>query len=219
MSDGHIPTGVSGKFWFNWQQPPNVCSPLSSYLPAEHLPILTVAATFLGYTAKERKEKKRKTNGGKGERQVFCSSNLSAEEPVWGQHAKWIPTWHMESGLMMTELTLNKVHADITVQSPNGDKCQCNTFIVWSADSLHAADDIEWIHAVSLYSMSVSEGKTTSHIKLYEPCVNCHSCLLSLSSRRQYHNSRLHDALKIFQCQWKRCHPVGHIQCVETDLH
>lgn len=161
-------------------------------------------------TRKKRKEKQM-VGKGKDESSVHLTSVQKSQ--CERQHAKWILTWHMESGLKMTELTLTKVHEDITVQSPNGDKCQCNTFIVWSADSLHAADDIKWIHAVSLYSMSVSEGKTTSYIKLYHPCVNCHSCLLSLNSRRQYQNSRLHDALKIFQCQWKRCHPEGHSVC------
>lgn len=219
MSDGHIPmatiqiwTGVFGKFWFNWQQPPNFCSGLSSHLPAEHLPTLSLAATFLGYTANDPKEKKKKCwEKGKDKSSGWLTSVQKSQ--CERQHAKWIPTWYMESGLMMTELTWTKVRVDVTVQSPNGDKCQCNTFIVWSADSLHAADDTEWTHAVSRYSMSVSEGKTTSYIKLCDPCVNRHSCLLSLDSRRQYQNSRLHDALKIFQCQWERCHPVGHSVC------
>lgn len=49
---------------------------------------------------------------------------------------------------------LTKVHVDITVQSPNGDKCQCNTFIVSSADN-----EVEGQRAVSLDGTSASEGK------------------------------------------------------------
>lgn len=41
----------------------------------------------------------------------------------------------------MTKLTLTKVHVDINSAEPNGDKCQCNTFIVLSADRLGGADD------------------------------------------------------------------------------
>lgn len=56
---------------------------------------------------------------------------------------------------------------DINSAEPNGDKRQCNTFKVLSAD-----DKVEWKHAVSLYSMSVSENvATTFHIYPYVPCV------------------------------------------------
>lgn len=147
MSDGHIPmatvqtwTGVFGKFWFNWQQPPNFCSPLSSHLPAEHLTHVISSSNISGING-QWPQRKEKQTVRKGEDKSSVRLTSVQKSQCERQHAKRIPTWHMESGLMMTELTLTKVHVDITVQSPYGDKCQCNTFIVWSADRLHAADD------------------------------------------------------------------------------
>lgn len=107
MSDGHIPmatnqtwTGVFWLFWFNWQQPP--ISPLqlsSSRLPADLQPMFTVAATFLGYTANdpnEKEERKQQVGGGKD---MSLSSSTSVQRTqCLRQHAKWILTWHMDSG-------------------------------------------------------------------------------------------------------------------------
>lgn len=72
MSDGHIPmatnqtwTGVFWQFWFNWQQSPT-SPPFFYSLPSARwtLPMLTVAATFLGYTTNNtnRKQKQQKQN-------------------------------------------------------------------------------------------------------------------------------------------------------------
>lgn len=51
----------------------------SSDLPAELLPMLTVAATCLGYTANGPDEKEGRKTGKDRERQVY----LSAEDPVF----------------------------------------------------------------------------------------------------------------------------------------
>lgn len=99
MSDGHIPmatnqtwTGVFWQFWFNWQPSPGFPfqPPFLHYaLPAERLPMLTVAATFLGYIANDPKKKKKwkSKQVGRGERQVLSLSTSVQRTQCLRQHA------------------------------------------------------------------------------------------------------------------------------------
>lgn len=70
-----------------------------SNLPAELLPMLTVAATFLGYTANDpNKKEERKQQVGRGKDKSLNSSTSVQRTQCLRQHAKWILTWHMDSG-------------------------------------------------------------------------------------------------------------------------
>lgn len=96
--------------------------PPPSQLPFSDLPCWTSthvisSSNISGVHSQRREQKGRKTTTGR-EREVSSSSNLGSEDPVLRQHAKMDTnmTWNLDQ--VMTELTLTKVHVDITVQSP-----------------------------------------------------------------------------------------------------
>lgn len=78
------------RFWFSWQQPPASPSQLSfSHPPAELLPMLQVAATFLGYSANDPSgEEGEKTTGGRKDGQVLSSSTSVQRTQCLRRHAK-----------------------------------------------------------------------------------------------------------------------------------
>lgn len=72
--------------------PPPPSSP-SLICPAELLPMLSVAATFLGYTANDANKKEEKQQQvGRGKSQVHLTSVQRTQ--CWDSMQKWILTWH-----------------------------------------------------------------------------------------------------------------------------
>ena len=76
------------------------------------------SSNISGVHSQRCEQKRKKKQQQVGGREVSSSSNLSSEDPVLRQHAKMDSnmTWILDQ--VMTELTLTKVHVDITVQSP-----------------------------------------------------------------------------------------------------
>lgn len=90
-----------------------------SDLPAELPPMLSVAATFLGYTANNpnKKEERKGQVGRLTDKSEVCLPQCrgpSVRDSM--QNGYEHDTWILNQ--VMTKLSLTKVHVDITVQSP-----------------------------------------------------------------------------------------------------
>lgn len=108
-------------------------SHVPSHQPAELLPMWRVAATFPGYPANDPNgEEERKQQGGE-DGQVLSSSTSVQRTQCLRRHAKWTRTWCMDSGL--SDDVVNLSPRGHNSAEPHGDRCQCNTFVVSSADS------------------------------------------------------------------------------------
>lgn len=100
-------------------------------LPAEPLPRLTVAATCLGYAANNLNKKTKTTDRKRENESEKLFFYLSEEDPVFGTACRMdtITTW-----ILMAEL-ISYSPCGRNSAEPNGDKRQCNTSMVTSAQS------------------------------------------------------------------------------------